>query len=1021
MKTLIIEQIITFIDNKTQLDENNIFEYFIPSINKYAEIPDKTRLFLIQWKDTIIKNSTWISREEIERNQQQIDPNNIFKKFIEKNTVDGVLYQPVLTKSIQAKDLVPEKIISMKMDENNNELYEVKWRYNEKNMYTFEQKEFFNDTYNKMLLDQFNNQYKPNKSNSKTKKNEKETNKYLSECTDISSIIKKCSLKETSTHEMKELTEAFELITKNNNVWIKFKDDDGNECRHYQMKLVLMQMLQLLMEKQYKGPYLIVADEDNYDLYRRNLHRFIPQAYATFIPSYPETDEEKEQIEKELYDSTTGHIKSTFVVTTLNGIYFKENTLFDLVIVDADPAVFFKGKWKVKLNHFLLMYDGKYNEQILQTYCSNKKIGNLVSRKRDYWIPPIQYVDCYIDLNQTQRMKYDNLGYTIKTNQKQADIILDEMKKLLIYPPLFDRNIETHGTKYEGIMRIIQVFGQLRNVKIAILCDYDLPLRKIAEKTSANVIDSIVNIERTKAICQMIACKTETEAKTIAIDYNDKLKKKGYTKENDVLANERIVCVHNGCFDIGLDLSPIDVVIDMSNDYTPLYESNLRNKYLIATQSNIISFNLSSNETIEEITQSMNELDVVLTKEQQLEIYFESLKNYIYQYGFTKTKDRKLNAKDFAERIGRFANSHSSQLVIDIKRNDFFAVEGFKKRGYIYLKNYNQEEQEKKQQKEYPPLQFNSHDASKQSKHQSDSFEEIEIDTAEKPIQMEEEKMKENEPGEVLCVDLSSAHPISHKQAKTKHQPSIVTNKERIRQKHPELFEKKSVEMVNKQTTPQPSPYEMKQQQLKNITPIENEPLIVGDDLDSITSEDDETTQTFQVVNKFNPIFKKYIPFITYEKTSLWLVTFISTIQRYGKNVHYWNDEVREQFVPLSKTQIQQVVDELMNHEDFDNEAKQKANMMELFINVFNYIESQKGILPECATDKCKHWDSSCDVNLVSLIVQHGLNVPELYLNNIVMKGVLDISGVKTDQKKMEFLTERTEQLFNHYSNLQLI
>ena len=50
-------------------------------------------------------------------------------------------------------------------------------------------------------------------------------------------------------------------------------------------------------------------------------------------------------------------------------------------------------------------------------------------------------------------------------------------------------------------------------------------------------------------------------------------------------------------------------------------------------------------------------------------------------------------------------------------------------------------------------------------------------------------------------------------------------------------------------------------------------------------------------------------------------------------------------------------------------------------------------------------------ISFVSIIMHNKIGI--FYLNDIVLRGVLDISGVKTDQKKMEFLIERINQLYH--------
>ncbi|BFU23321.1 hypothetical protein KM1_077490 [Entamoeba histolytica HM-3:IMSS] len=956
--TFEVNDILTFIDQSHIFEYADVFKYFIPSKLVYEEIPSNTLLFLVMWKNFSILRSTWVSREEIEGNSR-LDPDNVFKKFIDQNTIDGILYQPRLTKIIPARDLVPEKILSSCYDETATEMFTVKWKYCGNVFISTEEPSFFNNPRYKMLIPQYRNKVEKIKP--------------------LSSLSKVPTLNiETINPEYKEEVEicnnVFEKLHKNHGCWIKkIGETDGELFVTHKLKITILQYMKLLMDNDIKGPHLIVTDESGIDFYKENIEKFIPNAYVTFINKIPKEEDMKEVLDNELYHTETDCLKCSFVVTTTLAFQFRVNVEFDIAIVDTEPTLFFNSKYYIKEHTFLLLYNGAFDEAIIKNHCRRRKIKELQIFEYNMFSYFIRYVDVYLNIHQIQKPIYNDLITIAKScNNEQTGVILNEIKKLLIYPKMFDTNLKTQGTKVDFILKCIKIIGSIPGIKLAVLGDYDMPLRYISKITRSNYIDWNIDIKKTKAICEIMKCSSEKNAEKVKDLFEKELNNDNTRKSPITLSgNSRVVCVHNSCISTEIDLSCIDIVIDMSNDYTPLFETNIRNKYMMATVKQIIAFDMSIKNTIDEITSSMNELDETLTLSQELQVYRNLIKYNSYRFGY-KGKAKSIKFGKLGQEILKYGTEYEQlQLVIEVMKDDIEIISNFEKNGFISINDINKE--------------IN--------------------------IQNQQLSKLQNLP-KTLKLPVTIEHS-SKKTPSLKFSPPTIFNKERLSQKYPEQFN--SENKLVKPISLDKSINDTKQNSLKQQPEIPIGKLEVINDLsDSNTMEEEEPIINPNLIN----IIKEHSQLIQQDKAIQWIKSLTSAIKRYGRDLRLWKIDFT-QFIPLTKVQLQYIVDKLLTTlPPIDPQLTKMANIMETFTKANNFVAKKKALLPypECSL---KFWDCSCDIELLQLIIENGLNVPELYLNDIIIRSVLEISGLITEKQKCEFLKIRIDKLYKCYSICQ--
>ncbi|KAL7721413.1 Helicase ATP-binding domain-containing protein [Entamoeba marina] len=138
---------------------NEIFKYFVPSTQLfYNTIPGNKIVYLVQWCNFSLLESTWISEEEINKS---IDPNGLIKIFnrrISLQKTNQII--PFLNEALPVQLLVPSKIIRVVDDESEytpTKSYYLKWLGHRNEIFvSSEPSTFFSVERNKQILKRWN-------------------------------------------------------------------------------------------------------------------------------------------------------------------------------------------------------------------------------------------------------------------------------------------------------------------------------------------------------------------------------------------------------------------------------------------------------------------------------------------------------------------------------------------------------------------------------------------------------------------------------------------------------------------------------------------------------------------------------------------------------------------------------------------------------------------------------------------------------------------------------------------------
>ncbi|KAL7713117.1 hypothetical protein QTN25_009185 [Entamoeba marina] len=165
---------------------------------------------------------------------------------------------------------------------------------------------------------------------------------------------------------------------------------------------------------------------------------------------------------------------------------------------------------------------------------------------------------------------------------------------------------------------------------------------------------------------------------------------------------------------------------------------------------------------------------------------------------------------------------------------------------------------------------------------------------------------------------------------------------------------------------------------------------------ESVTSQE-EITET-----EFHRLLKKKSPLSSIEKIHNWVQTYLEMM------FNNWG-EIVDQFIPLTKQQLQIIINEYLNSVEVSDTIKIAVLNNTIMRIAISKILSRTGLLP-FPKPKFSMWDNSCDITLLLAIEKYGMNVPKLYLNDPILRGVLSRVDVK-----IQFLNERVTILIEAY------
>ncbi|KAL7718930.1 Chromo domain-containing protein [Entamoeba marina] len=745
--------------------------------------------------------------------------------------------------------------------------------------------------------------------------------------------------------------------------------------------ILFLKFLELLFKKGTKGPYLIITDIEHIDFYKDNIRRYIPNALVTYITENSSDNSIYDILLKELYVEDTTLIRSSFVIMTDQSFRFKNKTHFDFMIIDVPTEL--KVSLSFKINTFVVFGNNPDIPRLLKQISKPKQTQHITPVKDEEQNPPsLKYVDVFLMMTKKQKEVYNKITSLMKTNLNQNDLIIEEMKRALTFPIVCSMGSEMRGCKYTFVIHLINILLKHTHLKIAVFGDYDKLLRNVASKTSANFIDWEIDIIRNKIVSNILSCTSSTEVKKIIDSYkqtiND-LKTKEQSKMNIIeekkkslssipapdiqhifepQPNCRIVCIDNNCVGTNLNFSSIDVVINLSNEYTPLFESTLKTKYCISTEKSCYVFELSICETIDEVTSAMNELDDVLTQDQVNAIYTDTVLNNTFKFDLLDNhKKEKLQLVLSINKTKHQTNSKQITVYDDINKSGF-------------------------------------------------------IDPKSIPSTIKQR-----------TISLSNAVPDKKKttEPKTPTKESIekvvkITNKERIENMlnnemriglDGKQYKKSKLKETEEAKSKVETPYERRMKKLNEITDVPIEKTIVMEESESVTSQE-EITET-----EFHRLLKKKSPLSSIEKIHNWVQTCESALIRFGNDVNNWG-EIVDQFIPLTKQQLQIIINEYLNSVEVSDTIKIAVLNNRIMRIAISKILSRTGLLP-FPKPKFSIWDNSCDITLLLAIEKYGMNVPKLYLNDPILRGVLSMSGCREEQEKIQFLNERVTILIEAY------
>ncbi|ELP94589.1 hypothetical protein EIN_497490 [Entamoeba invadens IP1] len=773
----------------------------------------------------------------------------------------------------------------------------------------------------------------------------------------------------------------------------------------------------------------------------------------------------------------------------------------------------------------------------------------------------IKYIDTYIWMKGEQRKIYNKMTSSAIRN-KITENTFEKMKKFLTDPILCQYD-SVPSCKLDFVLRLLKSIHKLSKMKVAVLGMHHRTLVDIAKKYDGNVISKDTKPRKNRVVSKLLEC-TETSGLTSVYRRNA-----SEFAEGEIKRNSWLVCVNTLSNSDELNLSSIDIVIDIGNSYSPLFEDDIKEKYKMLCKKNLIVFELSVKESIDEITTMMNEMDEELTPQQELMVYGKMLKMDKFDYGY-RGELAPIDDAILVNEYLPFKDEMTRQLVLEIDGKSMAIVFDFEKKFIITPTilegNYEdfakpigaREEKEKSEKVEEKNERKENKERSKQVsfKAKKGKTEESEKENQKDMTnQMSEEKMhrkeeedtrlskkneiKENEisPKQVSEVPVMNKQPergsdkgsetlqekekdvnitqmaeggkekkmeiepidntntINNTINSTHQSPTISldlnvddhvanTPMEIVNEDNPmkEVHEKEEKDKLNelplieethvndstkgiettlantngitKEANLKPvqhirkgPPHMYNKERLSTTLPelnvtneVKQKELIelkestfeknqrLKNELPNIPipetkeAEEDmsETSEENITENALHTIIKKHAPMMSVEMTNQWLITIESALKRFGRDVNNWDIDFA-QFVPLTKQKMQQLVVDLMMSSSFPADVKENVRSYDVIHKAVQIVKNRTMVLPYPTEDVCLMWDSSCDVTLLILIGEKGMNVPDLYMTDYIIGGVLNLSGMREPEKQREFLLRRIKTLVTTYEKARLV
>ena len=929
-----IARILTHFPPETVFRAFSCFRYFVPSKNIFEVFPTDRNLFLVEWKNYSIAEASWVSRDEIVAHEAELDPHGIYKRYLEEHRFGTETFQTSVNKVIPAIELLPEKILRTFFDETGTEVYALKWDFHGDLFVSEEIDTFFLRPEYAPLLDRF-----------------KTT---TAECTPLASH----PLPVAPLRNTRFPARTVELARAVVEHAVRAEPVVVPACFH--LRRALLASLGALIADGYKGPYLIVTDQERLDFWREAIMRFLPAVDVTYITSSFASSAYAETLTAVVYFPETDQVKSPLVVSTSYLTTFRPATEFDILVIDTNPANLFMSTFFVNERTFVIIAD-EFDETAVNRYARRKHFKRLqvLAPFAAAPLPAIHYIDVYIDLKERHRALYDDVAGRIlgETNPSCA---FEELKRLIMFPSLSLQHSRLKGCKVGFVLELIALLVEHTSLKVCALGDYDTMLAYVALKTKANYVDWSIDVPRNKLCSAVINAASEDEARRVIAAFPpppaipDELTVGQPPSHFVPQPNVRVICVDANCYNAHLDLSCVDIVVNLSNEYTPFIEEQLRSKFNIATVKDVFVFELTALNTIDEVTSSMNEMDTVFTASELIQRYTDALRPNGFAYGISGTPEPVVFA-DFVRSLARPAGAAelSTSLHYNAEGKLFAFPAGFARNCTLPPP---EKKPERRPHKKKAP-------AARQT-----NFERICLRRTYR-----------------LGID-GLYHVVDPKRPAAAHPPLAEV---------PEGPEKRpasawSCAHARYATAPQTLPEEP-------ITEDEDAPA---------------PPPLLDVIRPFAPLASE-----RQLQTSYAIIT--SAMRRYGRCVRDWK-RAKDDLCAFTNAELQTIADALLGAPACPPDLAAAAERFAFVRRVVTQLTGQQALFAS-PPSPARFWDATCDLCLVMAVYHNGLHVPFLYLNDVVLRSVLQMSGMclpradsraDTDEAKCDFLTQRFETLF---------
>ncbi|BFU23798.1 hypothetical protein CL6EHI_091950 [Entamoeba histolytica] len=1092
-KPLHICRVITIDGPSSPSFARNAFPCYSISQNSFIQPPQTAYLVLVEWDDLYIKQPTWVLHDEL-ISIRGIDRRNLYNQFLREYTVNKFTYTPNLSSLLPAKELIPSKIIDSKKNEQQKEIFSVKWE-SQGNIYeSQEQISFFEkEEYKHLLIQYQNSPFSPEP---------------LKSC-EIN-LFNQSDLKHKRIGEV-----CYKILDrlKTNSVIIENKSSTEPSLS-YSIKFKLFKKLKKVMDLGFKGPFLIITNKENLGFYQENLYKTIPTALTTFITENRLNKEQKKVLERELYFSSSSSIRSNFVVLTNPNFLFRSGTSFDIIFVDTELLQFESIHTTISNNSYVFLYS-KINSSLLRSFCKQQTNDKVIRFSFEQPEPVIKYVDCYIPLTQNQQNLLKELKKSLTIEPSKTSLICSEMIKTGISSSFYLNPKESSG-KLLFVEKLINLF-QLTEKKVVVIANSSWIFAHLLEKYQINIMSWDSSAQKNNAICTLLKCNSQEQANEIIQFYKE--------KNINLQSNYKVVCVDCNTNSSLIFFDFIDIVIDLRSDYSPLLETLNKNKFGFATTKSILYFRLIGKNSIDEITISMNETDTIFNQNELNKIYSKYLLGNINSYT-TFINRIHSSDKDFINMINQFFSSSKLLQVLDINDDSIDFIDDVQRDKHIELNqrinphylmssdyhkisielkipfglnqpsnvqsflsdsitlkgssiksilnkskpspplkeqnvvNLSHKGLEEKSIKEIPsssnqPLDKQSailHEQTKQKIIPNNSFNSLSSKESEQntksqkqqlltglyktvndpqmsrvsvlPIPHESKISKEQNqfnPFKIPKAEVKTEPAISYP-LKTNHKKQSIQYSQELSSKIYSIIKEKLIKfssvppitgnsLIEKESNSTPQKINNLQGVSTIQLPLQNSSKVpsLNSNINkySLPSTNPNEITTEQQLNKTGNEKQSKIDKI--------IEQIKHGIKLFGTDVSKWNINFNI-FEPLSSKMIQDIVNKIESIERLN--ITLTNDQMKVLSHIYNYVVIRKIMIP-FPICSLKNWDCSCDITLLQLIIENGLNVPELYLNDLVIRSVLDLSGLLTEKQKCEFLHSRIESIYKCYSICQ--